>query len=86
MSHKGVQFKTTVIQQRSALENARDQRRVLVLGETHYHIEKGCAARLAGNRDQYKALSHTIRGLLWRDKKRYVRSFAEDVKGNFKHI
>ena len=35
--------------------------------------EKSCAARFAGNHDQYRALSHRTRTLLRRDKERYVR-------------
>ena len=42
------------------------------------------AARLAGNHDQYRALSRRTRTLLRRDKERYVRGLAEDVEWSFK--
>ncbi|MFV0264558.1 MAG: hypothetical protein ACK5JN_19375 [Kluyvera sp.] len=51
--------------------------------ETLENIERSRAARLAGNRDQYRALSRRTRALLRRDKERYVRSLAEDVEGHF---
>ena len=50
--------------------------------ETLDSIEESRAARLAGNRDQYRALSRRTRTLLRRDKERYVRSLAEDVEGH----
>ena len=46
------------------------------------NIEKGRAARLAGNRDQHRALLRRTRALLRRDKERYVRSLAEEVEGH----
>ena len=49
-------------------------------GKTLDSIEKSRAARLAGSRDQYRALCCRTRTLLRRDKKRYVRSLAEDVE------
>ena len=48
--------------------------------ETLDSIKKSRAARLAGSRDQYRALSHRTRTLLRRDEERYVRSIAEDVE------
>ena len=48
--------------------------------ETLDSIAKSYAARLAGNQNQYRALSRRIRTLLRRDEKRYVRSLAEDVE------
>ena len=42
--------------------------------------EKSCTARLAGNWDQYKALSRRTRILLRRDNERYVRSLIEDFE------
>ena len=53
--------------------------------ETLDSIEKSHAARLAGNQNQYRALSRRIRTLLRRDKERYVRSFAEDVEGKVEY-
>ena len=53
--------------------------------ETLDSIEKSCAARLAGSRDQYslyKVLSRRSRTLLRRDTERYVRSLAEDVESH----
>ncbi|KAG0721028.1 hypothetical protein GWK47_047281 [Chionoecetes opilio] len=50
--------------------------------ETLGNIEESCAARLAGNQDQHRALSRRTRTLLGRDKDRYVRSLAEDVEGH----
>ena len=50
--------------------------------ETLDSTEKSCAARLARYHDQYRALSHRIRILLRRDKKKYVRSLAVDVEGH----
>ncbi|KAG0725162.1 DNA replication licensing factor MCM4 [Chionoecetes opilio] len=50
--------------------------------ETLEKIEESRAARLAGNRDQHRALSRRTRTLLRRDKERYVRSLAEDVEGH----
>ena len=47
-----------------------------------YSIEKSRTARLAGSRDQYRALSRRTRTLLKRNKERYVRSFAEDIEGH----
>ena len=41
--------------------------------ETLESIEESRAARLAGNHDQYRALSRRTRTLLRRDKERYVR-------------
>ena len=49
--------------------------------ETLNIIEKSRAARLAGSRDLYRALSRRIITLLRRDKETYVRSIAEDVEG-----
>ena len=43
-------------------------------------IEKSRTSRLAGNHDQYRALSRRTRTLLRRDKERYVRGLAEDVE------
>ena len=48
--------------------------------ETLESIEESRAARLAGNHDQYRALSRRTRTLLRRDKKRYVRGLAEDIE------
>ena len=50
--------------------------------ETMENIEKSRAARLAGDRDQHRALSRRTRTLLRRDKERYVRSLAEEVEGH----
>ena len=50
--------------------------------ETLDSIEKSRAARLAGSRDQYRALSHRTRTLLRRENEKYVRSVAEDVEGH----
>ena len=47
--------------------------------ETLDSIEESRAARLAGDNDQYRALSRRTRTLLRRDKERYVRGLAEDV-------
>ena len=52
------------------------------LVETLDTIEKSRAARLAGSRDRYRALSRRIRTLLSRDNERYIRSLAEDVEGH----
>ena len=49
--------------------------------ETLNSIEKSHAVRLAGNRDQYIAMSLWTRTLL-RDKEKYVRSLAENVEGH----
>ncbi|KAG0729261.1 Retrovirus-related Pol polyprotein from type-2 retrotransposable element R2DM [Chionoecetes opilio] len=57
-------------------------RRGFVSTETLEKIEESCAARLAGNQDQHRALSRRTRTLLGRDKERYVRSLAEDVEGH----
>ncbi|KAG0713853.1 hypothetical protein GWK47_015271 [Chionoecetes opilio] len=57
-------------------------RRDFVSTETLEKIEESRAARLAGNRDQHRALSRRTRTLLRRDKGRYVRSLAEDVEGH----
>ncbi|KAG0718569.1 Sphingomyelin phosphodiesterase 3 [Chionoecetes opilio] len=57
-------------------------RRGFVSTETLEKIEESRAARLAGNRDQHRALSRWTRTLLGRDKERYVRSLAEDVEGH----
>ncbi|KAG0717717.1 Craniofacial development protein 2 [Chionoecetes opilio] len=57
-------------------------RRGFVSTETLEKIEESRAARLAGNRDQHRALSRWTRTLLRRDKERYVRSLAEDVEGH----
>ena len=43
-------------------------------------IEESHVARLAGDHDQYRALSHRTRTLLRRDKERYVRCLAGDVE------
>ena len=50
--------------------------------ETRDSIKKNCAAGLAGNQDQYKALSRRTRTLRRKDKERYVRSLEEDVEGH----
>ena len=47
------------------------------------NIEKGRATRLAGNWDQYRALTRRTRALLRRDKERYVRSLAENFEDHF---
>ena len=47
--------------------------------ETLESIEESRAARLAGDYDQYRALSRKTWGLLRRDKERYVRGLTEDV-------
>ncbi|KAG0714738.1 hypothetical protein GWK47_013555 [Chionoecetes opilio] len=57
-------------------------RRGFVSTETLEKIKESRAARLAGNRDQHRALSRRTRTLLRRDKERYVRSLAEDVEGH----
>ncbi|KAG0713027.1 Transposon TX1 uncharacterized protein [Chionoecetes opilio] len=57
-------------------------RRGFVSTETLEKIEESRAARLAGNRDQHRALSRRTRTLLRRDKERCVRSLAEDVEGH----
>ncbi|KAG0730184.1 LINE-1 retrotransposable element ORF2 protein [Chionoecetes opilio] len=57
-------------------------RRGFVSTETLEKIEESRAARLAGNRDQHRALSRRTRTLLRRDKEKYVRSLAEDVEGH----
>ncbi|KAG0723422.1 Transposon TX1 uncharacterized protein [Chionoecetes opilio] len=57
-------------------------RRGFVSTETLEKIEESRAARLAGNRDQHRALSRRTRTLLGRDKERHVRSLAEDVEGH----
>ncbi|KAG0721937.1 hypothetical protein GWK47_045438 [Chionoecetes opilio] len=57
-------------------------RRGFVSMETLEKIEESRAARLAGNRDQHRALSRWTRTLLRRDKERYVRSLTEDVEGH----
>ena len=49
--------------------------------ETLTTIEESRAARLAGNRDQYRALARRTRALLRRDKERYVKDLAEEVEG-----
>ena len=49
--------------------------------ETLMAIEESRAARLAGNRDQYRVLAQRTRTLLRRDKERHVRELAEDVEG-----
>ena len=46
--------------------------------------EESRAARLAGDHDQYRALSRRTRTLLRRDKESYVRSLAEDVECHLK--
>ena len=43
-------------------------------------IEESRAARLAGDHDQYRALSRRTRTLMRRDKERYVRGLNEDVE------
>ena len=48
--------------------------------ETLEGIEQSRAVRLAGDHDQYRALSHRTRTFLRRDKDRYVRGLAEDVE------
>ena len=50
--------------------------------ETLECIEESRTARLAGNRDQYRALARRTRTLLRRDKERYVRDLAGEVEGN----
>ncbi|KAG0720902.1 Transposon TX1 uncharacterized protein [Chionoecetes opilio] len=57
-------------------------RRGFVSTETLEKIEVSRAARLAGNRDQHRALSRRTRTLLRRDKEKYVRSLAEGVEGH----
>ena len=49
--------------------------------ETLNSIVKSFAARPAGSRDQYRALSRWTRTLLRRDNERYFRRLAEDVDG-----
>ena len=51
--------------------------------ETVETIGRSRAARLAGNRDQYRTLSRKTRACLRRDKERYVRGIAEEVEENF---
>ena len=48
--------------------------------ETLESIEESRTARLAGDHDQYRALSGRTRTLLRRDKERYVRVLTEDVE------
>ena len=43
-------------------------------------IDESRAARLAGDHDQYRALSCRTRILLRKDEERYVRGLAEDVE------
>ena len=50
--------------------------------ETLQSIEKSLTARLAGDHDQYRALSRWTRTLLRRDKERYGRGLAEDVESH----
>ena len=50
------------------------------LVETLESIEESRTARLAGNHDQYRALSCRTRTLLRREKERYVRGLAKDVE------
>ena len=45
-------------------------------------IEESHAARLAGNHDQYRALSHRNGALLRRGKESYVMGLSEDVECN----
>lgn len=45
--------------------------------DTLEDIEKSRAARLPENRGQYIAMSHRTRGLLRRDRERYVRVYQE---------
>lgn len=51
--------------------------------ETLKNIEENRSARLARNRDCYRALSRRARVLLRRDKGRYASSLAELVEGHF---
>ena len=44
--------------------------------------KKSHAVRLAGSRDQYRALSRTTRTLLRSDKERYVRNLADVVESH----
>ena len=48
--------------------------------ETLECIEESCAARFAGEHDQYKALSRRTKPLLRRNKERYVRGLPEDAE------
>ena len=48
--------------------------------ETVERIDESRAARLAGDHDQYRALSCRTRILLRKDEERYVRGLAEDVE------
>ena len=48
--------------------------------ETLECIEESCAARFAGDHDQYRALSRRTRTLLRRYKERYVRGLTDDVE------
>ena len=68
---------------KDALESAQGSL-VVFLVETVDRIERNHAARMTGNWDQYRALSHRIRTLLSRDKERYVRSLVEDLEGHLK--
>ena len=54
-------------------------RSVFTSVETLESIEEIHVARLAGNHDQYIALSRTTRILQRRDKERYVRGLSQDV-------
>ena len=45
--------------------------------ETLESIEESRAARLAGDHDQYRALSHRTKTFLRRNKERYVKGLAE---------
>ena len=46
------------------------------------NIEESRAARLAGDRARYRALSRRTRTLLRRDKERFVRGLVEEVEGH----
>ena len=52
--------------------------------ETLESIEESRAARLDGNRNQYKPLSHRTRNFLRIDKERNIRSLVEDVECHLK--
>ena len=52
--------------------------------ETLKSIEESRAARLAGNHEKFRALPSRTRTLLRRDKERYVRGLAVDVKCHLK--
>ena len=47
-------------------------------------MEESCAARLDGNLEWHRNLTHSARALPSRDKERYVRGVAEEVKSHFR--